>query len=79
MSAPPHFWNVIPPDQTISRHVEVLLALDSTILSVDNLESVDQVRGLIPYYPFPHSPQPEFLSADWSFCFSISPVAHFSC
>lgn len=41
---------------TISRHVEVLLSVESSILSVDNLESVDQrlSRG-----PFSHvSPSP---------------------
>ena len=47
---------MIPPDQTISRHVEVLLSVDQTIYSVDNLESLDQriSRG-----PFTHmSPSP---------------------
>ena len=47
---------MIPPDQTISRHVEVLLSVDATIYSVDNLESLDQriSRG-----PFSHmSPSP---------------------
>lgn len=47
---------MIPPDFTISRHVEVLLSVDSTILTVDNLDSVDQrlSRG-----PFSHmSPSP---------------------
>jgi vacuolar protein sorting-associated protein 16 len=53
---PPHAWAVIPPDLNISRHVEVLLSVDSTIYAVDNLESVDQrlSRG-----PFTHvSPSP---------------------
>ncbi|RPD64273.1 vacuolar protein sorting-associated protein 16 [Lentinus tigrinus ALCF2SS1-7] len=56
LSQPPQSWTVIPPDQTISRHVEVLLSIDSTIYSVDNLESLDQriSRG-----PFSHmSPSP---------------------
>ncbi|THH19130.1 hypothetical protein EW146_g1994 [Bondarzewia mesenterica] len=56
LSAPPHSWTIIPPDFTISRHVEVLLSIDSTIFTVDNLESVDQrlSRG-----PFSHmSPSP---------------------
>lgn len=53
---PPHSWAVIPPDMTISRHVEVLLSVESSIIAVDNLESVDQrlSRG-----PFTHvSPSP---------------------
>ncbi|KAI0712429.1 vacuolar protein sorting-associated protein 16 [Earliella scabrosa] len=56
LSQPPQSWTVIPPDQTISRHVEVLLSVESTIYSVDNLESLDQriSRG-----PFTHmSPSP---------------------
>ncbi|KAF8633488.1 hypothetical protein AX15_001412 [Amanita polypyramis BW_CC] len=56
LSQPPHSWAVIPPDSTISRHAEVLLSVESTIYSVDSLESVDQrlARG-----PFTHvSPSP---------------------
>lgn len=47
---------MIPPDLNISRHVEVLLSVDSTIFSVDNLESVDQ---RLSQGPFTHvSPSP---------------------
>lgn len=56
LSEPPHSWAVIPPDLNISRHVEVLLSVDATVHTVDNLESVDQrlSRG-----PFTHiSPSP---------------------
>ena len=51
LSQPPHSWTVIPPDFTVSRHVEALLSVDSTIYSVDNLESIDQ---RIPRGPFTH-------------------------
>ncbi|KAF7426120.1 hypothetical protein PC9H_008486 [Pleurotus ostreatus] len=56
LTSPPHAWAVIPPDLNISRHVEVLLSVEATIYSVDNLEVVDQrlSRG-----PFTHlSPSP---------------------
>ncbi|KAF9010009.1 vacuolar assembling sorting protein VPS16 [Cyathus striatus] len=56
LSEPPHSWAVIPPDLNISRHVEVLLSVDNTIYTVDNLENIDQrlSRG-----PFTHvSPSP---------------------
>ncbi|KAF9051351.1 vacuolar protein sorting 16 isoform 1 [Panaeolus papilionaceus] len=56
LSEPPSSWAIIPPDLNISRHIEVLLSVDSTIHTVDNLESVDQrlSRG-----PFTHvSPSP---------------------
>lgn len=56
LTQPPHAWCIIPPDLNVSRHVEVLLSVESTIYTVDNLESVDQrlSRG-----PFTHvSPSP---------------------
>ncbi|KAF9530298.1 vacuolar assembling/sorting protein VPS16 [Crepidotus variabilis] len=56
LSEPPHSWAAIPPDLNISRHVEVLLSVDTTIYTVDNLENADQriSRG-----PFAHvSPSP---------------------
>ncbi|KAJ7683002.1 vacuolar assembling/sorting protein VPS16 [Mycena rosella] len=56
MSQPPNSWAVIPPDLNISRHVEVLLSVDSTIFTVDNLESIDQ---RLSQGPFTHvSPSP---------------------
>ncbi|KIM47049.1 hypothetical protein M413DRAFT_440594 [Hebeloma cylindrosporum] len=56
LTEPPHSWAVIPPDLNISRHVEVLLSVDATIHTVDNLESVDQ---RLSQGPFTHiSPSP---------------------
>lgn len=49
LTQPPFAWAVIPPDQTTSRHVEVLLSVESTIFTVDNLESIDQVRRALRY------------------------------
>jgi len=46
LSHPPSSWDVLPPDHTISRHVEVLISSEATILSVDNSECIDQVRYL---------------------------------
>jgi hypothetical protein len=37
---PPHSWAIIPPKYTLSRHVEVLLAVNSTILVVDGTVEV---------------------------------------
>jgi vacuolar protein sorting-associated protein 16 len=42
LTEPPHAWAIIPLDQNISRHVEVLLSVDTTIFAIDNLESVNQ-------------------------------------
>ena len=43
---PPPCWSLIEPDQTVSRHVEVLLPHEMTMYRVDSLESVDEVQSL---------------------------------
>ncbi len=42
---PPHCWTVVPPDRSTSGHVEVLAAVGETVLTVDELDTVDQVRS----------------------------------
>ncbi|KAK7034490.1 Vacuolar protein sorting-associated protein 16 [Paramarasmius palmivorus] len=56
LTEPPSAWAIIPPDLNISRHIEVLLSVDNTIFTIDNLESVDQ---RLSQGPFTHvSPSP---------------------
>lgn len=43
INEPPQSWTVIPPKFTLSRHVEVLLAINSTVLVVDATEARDEV------------------------------------
>ncbi|KAH9899211.1 vacuolar protein sorting-associated protein 16 [Cubamyces lactineus] len=62
LSQPPQSWTVIPPDQTISRHVEVLLSVDATIYSVDNLESLDQRISRGPFTHMAPSPNGKSLA-----------------
>ncbi|GJE94839.1 vacuolar protein sorting-associated protein 16 [Phanerochaete sordida] len=62
LSHPPHAWAVIPPDQTISRHVEVLLSVDSTVHSVDNLEATDQRLSRGPFSHLAASPNGKSLA-----------------
>ncbi|KAF7325790.1 putative vacuolar protein sorting-associated protein 16-like protein [Mycena kentingensis (nom. inval.)] len=62
LSQPPNSWAVIPPDLNISRHVEVLLSVESTIFSVDNLESVDQRLSLGPFTHISPSPNGKSLA-----------------
>ena len=62
MSEPPHAWAVIPPDQNISRHVEVLLSVDTSILAVDNLESIDQRVARGPFSRVSPSPNGKLLA-----------------
>ncbi|KAF8483136.1 Vps16, C-terminal region-domain-containing protein [Gautieria morchelliformis] len=62
LSEPPTSWGIIPPDQTISRHVEVLLSAESTILSVDNLECIDQRLSRGPFTHLSPSPNGKMLA-----------------
>ena len=62
LTQPPQSWTVIPPDQTISRHVEVLLSVDQTIYSVDNLESLDQRISRGPFTHMTPSPNGKSLA-----------------
>ncbi|KIJ36797.1 hypothetical protein M422DRAFT_179088, partial [Sphaerobolus stellatus SS14] len=62
ISEPPASWAIIPPDQTISRHVEVLLSSESTILSVDTLGSTDQRISRGPFSHFSPSPNGKMLA-----------------
>jgi vacuolar protein sorting-associated protein 16 len=44
LPSPPHCWTVVPPGRSISGHVEVLAAVGETVLTIDELETVDQVK-----------------------------------
>ncbi|KAF9652633.1 vacuolar assembling/sorting protein VPS16 [Thelephora ganbajun] len=59
---PPSSWTIIPPDFTISRHVEVLLSVDSTIYVVDNLENIDQRISRGPFTHLAASPNGKSLA-----------------
>ncbi|KAG8959165.1 hypothetical protein FRC03_008376 [Tulasnella sp. 419] len=59
---PPRCWSIIEPDQTISRHVEVLLADEQTIYSVDNLESIDQSIHRGPFVQISVSPNGKLIA-----------------
>lgn len=62
LSEPPHSWTVIPPDQTISRHVEVLLSADCTVFSVDGVECADQRISRGPFTQLAASPNGKSLA-----------------
>lgn len=62
LSEPPHAWAIIPPDLNISRHVEVLLSVEATIYTVDNLESVDQRINKGPFTHISPSPNGKLLA-----------------
>lgn len=59
---PPHSWTLIPPQYTLSRHVEVLLATGSTILTVDVIETQNQFLQQGPFTKMDVSPNGKFLA-----------------
>ncbi|KAG8912790.1 hypothetical protein FRC01_004893, partial [Tulasnella sp. 417] len=61
-SEPPPCWSLIEPDQTVSRHVEVLVPNEATIYTVDSLESVDQRLSRGPFSRLAVSPNGKWLA-----------------
>lgn len=57
-----HSWTVVPPQFTLSRHVEVLIATGSTILVVDSKEVTDQHLSQGPFTKMVVSPNGKFLA-----------------
>lgn len=43
LNEPPLSWMLVPPEQSNSGHVEVMLSAGQTILTLDALERIDQV------------------------------------
>ncbi|EJU02203.1 vacuolar protein sorting-associated protein 16 [Dacryopinax primogenitus] len=62
LSTPPHCWTIMPPELTVSRHVEVLISTDSTILMLDNLECIDQRVSRGPFTFLAPSPNGKALA-----------------
>lgn len=62
LEEPPHSWTVVPPQFTLSRHVEVLIATGSTILVVDSKEATDQHLTQGPFTKMVVSPNGKFLA-----------------
>ncbi|KAI8644677.1 Vps16, C-terminal region-domain-containing protein [Parasitella parasitica] len=62
LDEPFHSWTVVPPQFTLSRHVEVLIATGSTILVVDSKEVTDQHLNQGPFTKMVVSPNGKFLA-----------------
>ncbi|CAO3625786.1 unnamed protein product [Cunninghamella echinulata] len=58
----PHSWAVIPPQYTLSRHVEVLIATGTTILVVDSKETQDELLQQGPFTKMAVSPNGKYLA-----------------
>lgn len=57
-----HSWTLIPPAYTLSRSVEVLLAIDQTIHVVDAQESEDRMLDIGPFTHIAVSPNGSFVA-----------------
>ncbi|ORX39657.1 Vps16, C-terminal region-domain-containing protein [Kockovaella imperatae] len=62
LTEPPSSWTVVPPDQSISGHVEVLISTGSTIITLDSLERIDQRIDRGPFNHILLSPNGRFLA-----------------
>ena len=57
-----HSWSIIPPAYTLSRSVEVLLAIGRTIFVVDASEAEDRILQDGPFKHLSVSPNGRFVS-----------------
>ncbi|KAK6348946.1 hypothetical protein TWF730_009707 [Orbilia blumenaviensis] len=57
-----HSWAIIPPNYSDSRHVEVIMATDQTILIVDATESQDQILQNGPFHHISVSPNGSYVA-----------------
>ncbi|OLL23809.1 putative vacuolar protein sorting-associated protein 16 [Neolecta irregularis DAH-3] len=57
-----HCWAILPPQHTLSRQVEILIATRQTILVIDAVESQDQLLEQGPFSCMSVSPNGSFLA-----------------
>ncbi|KAJ1900064.1 Vacuolar protein [Kickxella alabastrina] len=58
----PHSWTIVPPHLTLSHHVEVLVSVGATILSIDAAGVQDQLLDQGPYVCISVSPNGRLVS-----------------
>jgi hypothetical protein len=44
LTEPPHTWTIISPEQSTSGHTEILVSTGTTVITLDALDRIDQVR-----------------------------------
>ncbi|ORY21590.1 Vps16, C-terminal region-domain-containing protein [Naematelia encephala] len=62
LSEPPHSWALVPPDQSASGHIEILVSTGSTVITLDALERIDQRVSRGPFSHILLSPNGHFLA-----------------
>lgn len=58
----PHCWTIVPPERSLSKHVEVLLAVEKTIYIADSSQCQDQNIENGPFQRVAVSPNSSFLA-----------------
>lgn len=62
MTEPPISWAIIPPSQSPSGHIEVLVSTGTTTITLDALDRIDQRISRGPFSQILPSPNGRFLS-----------------
>lgn len=57
-----HSWAIIPPDHTLSRSVEVLLSVGTTVYVVDATEAEDRFLDIGPFAHISVSPDGQYIN-----------------
>ena len=60
--APPHSWQIVPPDQSNSGHLQLLISTSDTIVTLDALDRIDQRISKGPFSHILLSPNGRFLA-----------------
>ncbi|KAI8913548.1 Vps16, N-terminal region-domain-containing protein [Gorgonomyces haynaldii] len=58
----PHCWTIVPPEKSLSRHVEVLVSYQQTVYVVDSAQAQDQQVQRGPFMRMALSPNGNFLA-----------------
>ncbi|KND02893.1 tethering complex subunit VPS16 [Spizellomyces punctatus DAOM BR117] len=58
----PHSWTIIPPEFTLSKHLEVIVAVNATVMVVDASSVQDQMLSQGPFSGMSVSPNGKFLA-----------------
>ncbi|KAJ3016348.1 hypothetical protein HKX48_004067 [Thoreauomyces humboldtii] len=58
----PHSWTILAPDFTLSKHLEVVMAVDSSVVVVDATSRQDQSLSQGPFTRMSVSPNGKFLA-----------------
>jgi hypothetical protein len=62
LSAPPKSWALISPEQSQSKHVEIIVSKDETVFMVDSVQAQDQFLTQGPFLKISISPNGKYIA-----------------